>query len=146
MLLTDRPDTGTHFNPAAPSAVDQTAVLTLPSQDVSVAALRHFTDDLLRHWGITEDDRDSAVLIVDDPAANAVPGLAETNHRRKQRAATGVKAPIRHHLVRRRRGRKPGPISDEADVCHRAWLKPVRSRLSACRLTLDDLVSLTGYS
>ncbi|MEH0420550.1 RNA polymerase sigma factor [Streptomyces sp. B21-083] len=45
-----------------------------------------------------------------------------------------------------RRGRKPGEISDEAGVCHRAWLKPVRSRLTASRLTLDDLVSLTGYS
>ncbi|MGW3653628.1 XRE family transcriptional regulator [Streptomyces sp. NPDC000878] len=45
-----------------------------------------------------------------------------------------------------RRGRKPGEISEEAGACHRAWLKPVRSRLSVSRLTLDDLVSLTGYS
>ncbi|WP_327372416.1 XRE family transcriptional regulator [Streptomyces sp. NBC_01216] len=45
-----------------------------------------------------------------------------------------------------RRGRKQGPISQQAGACHQAWLKPVRNRLAASRLTLDELVGLTGYS
>ncbi|WNI14101.1 XRE family transcriptional regulator [Actinacidiphila sp. ITFR-21] len=45
-----------------------------------------------------------------------------------------------------RRGRKPGPISDTAGVSHRAWLEPVRTKLSASGLTLNDLVVRSGYS
>lgn len=45
-----------------------------------------------------------------------------------------------------RRGRRPEPISEDAGVAHRTWLEPVRSRLVASGLTLDELVSLSGYS
>ncbi|WP_328843422.1 hypothetical protein [Streptomyces sp. NBC_00258] len=45
-----------------------------------------------------------------------------------------------------RRGRKPDPVSDKAGPCHQAWLHPVRGRISASGLTLDQLVSLTNYS
>ncbi|MCX4826289.1 ATP-binding protein [Streptomyces sp. NBC_01142] len=48
------------------------AVLTLPSQEVSVPVSRHFTDDLLVRWGVAEDERDSAMLVVDELVANAV--------------------------------------------------------------------------
>ncbi|MER6999396.1 ATP-binding protein [Streptomyces sp. NPDC000410] len=48
------------------------AILTLPAHDESVPAARHFTGDLLRRWGLAEDTRDSAELIVDELAANAV--------------------------------------------------------------------------
>ncbi|MFJ9822411.1 ATP-binding protein [Streptomyces sp. NPDC101151] len=72
MLLTDRLDTEALCLPSAPATTDQTGILTLPSQEVHVATVRHFTDDLLGHWGIHQDDRDSAVLIVDELAANAV--------------------------------------------------------------------------
>lgn len=48
------------------------AVLTLPSHEASVPVSRHFADDLLGRWGVGEDERDSAVLIVDELAANAV--------------------------------------------------------------------------
>lgn len=45
-----------------------------------------------------------------------------------------------------RRGRPPEPICDEAGTIHRTWLEPVRTRLIASGLTLDDLVSRSGYS
>ncbi|MFI2415894.1 helix-turn-helix domain-containing protein [Streptomyces sp. NPDC018947] len=45
-----------------------------------------------------------------------------------------------------RRGRPPEPICDEAGTVHRTWLEPVRNRLIASGLTLDDLVSRSGYS
>lgn len=45
-----------------------------------------------------------------------------------------------------RRGRPPEPICDTASVTHRTWLESVRSRLAASGLTLDDLVSRSGYS
>ncbi|CAM5579859.1 ATP-binding protein [Streptomyces griseomycini] len=61
MLLTDPHTTTAHQ-----------AVLTLPSREVSVPGSRRFTDDQLRRWGIAEDERDSAVLVVDELAANAV--------------------------------------------------------------------------
>jgi anti-sigma regulatory factor (Ser/Thr protein kinase) len=48
------------------------AILALPAQEASVPAARHFTDDLLRSWGIVADERYSAQLIVDELAANAV--------------------------------------------------------------------------
>ncbi|KUM93819.1 hypothetical protein AQI88_24885 [Streptomyces cellostaticus] len=46
--------------------------MTLPSQEASVPASRHFAEDLLSRWGIGEDERDSAALIVDELASNAV--------------------------------------------------------------------------
>ncbi|MFI5476976.1 ATP-binding protein [Streptomyces cacaoi] len=61
MLLTDPHTTTAHQ-----------AVLTLSCQELSVPASRHFADDHLRSWGIAEDDRESAVLVVDELAANAV--------------------------------------------------------------------------
>jgi len=45
-----------------------------------------------------------------------------------------------------RRGRKPESIGEKVGASHRAWLEPVRSRLFASGLTLDDLVSRSGYS
>lgn len=45
-----------------------------------------------------------------------------------------------------RRGRPPEPICETAGMAHRTWLEPVRSRLVASGLTLDDLVSRSGYS
>ncbi|MFD7283552.1 XRE family transcriptional regulator [Streptomyces sp. NPDC059862] len=45
-----------------------------------------------------------------------------------------------------RRGRKPESIWEEVSASHRAWLEPVRSRLFASGLTLDDLVNRSGYS
>ncbi|GGS40395.1 XRE family transcriptional regulator [Streptomyces griseoviridis] len=45
-----------------------------------------------------------------------------------------------------RRGRPPEPICETAGAAHRSWLEPVRSRLEASGLTLDDLVSRSGYS
>ncbi|WP_369216702.1 XRE family transcriptional regulator [Streptomyces flavofungini] len=45
-----------------------------------------------------------------------------------------------------RRGRPPAPICATAKPAHRAWLEPVRTRLVTSGLTLDALVSLSGYS
>jgi transcriptional regulator with XRE-family HTH domain len=45
-----------------------------------------------------------------------------------------------------RRGRPPESIGEEVGATHRAWLEPVRSRLFASGLTLDELVSRSGYS
>src|SRR5690348_15103944 len=47
------------------------AMLTLPAQEAHVSAARHLTSDLLRCWHVPENERDSAVLIVDELAANA---------------------------------------------------------------------------
>jgi anti-sigma regulatory factor (Ser/Thr protein kinase) len=47
------------------------AVLSLPSREASVTDARHFTAHLLRHWGIAEDERQSAVLVASELAANA---------------------------------------------------------------------------
>ncbi|MFF2146227.1 MULTISPECIES: ATP-binding protein [unclassified Kitasatospora] len=47
------------------------ALLTLPAQEALVSAARHFTAELLESWSIPQDERDSAVLIVDELAANA---------------------------------------------------------------------------
>ncbi|KAA0925614.1 XRE family transcriptional regulator [Streptomyces apricus] len=45
-----------------------------------------------------------------------------------------------------RRGRPPESICESAGAAHRTWLEPVRSRLVASGLTLDDLVNRSGYS
>ncbi|MFS4092143.1 ATP-binding protein [Streptomyces sp. AF1A] len=47
------------------------AMLTLPAQEAHVSAARHLTADLLECWRVPESERDSAVLIVDELAANA---------------------------------------------------------------------------
>ncbi|MGW6016065.1 hypothetical protein [Streptomyces sp. NPDC055210] len=45
-----------------------------------------------------------------------------------------------------RRGRPPESICESVGTAHRMWLEPVRSRLVASGLTLDELVSRSGYS
>ncbi|MET8804199.1 ATP-binding protein [Streptomyces sp. NPDC004546] len=47
------------------------AMLTLPAQVAHVSAARHLTADLLECWRVPQSERDSAVLIVDELAANA---------------------------------------------------------------------------
>ncbi|WP_225826181.1 ATP-binding protein [Streptomyces naphthomycinicus] len=47
------------------------ALLTLPAQEAHVCAVRHFTADLLEAWQVPVSKRDSAVLIIDELAANA---------------------------------------------------------------------------
>ncbi|MFE9312186.1 ATP-binding protein [Streptomyces sp. NPDC088353] len=47
------------------------ALLTLPAQEAHVSAARHFAADLLETWSVPASERDSAVLIVDELAANA---------------------------------------------------------------------------
>ncbi|MCQ4079367.1 ATP-binding protein [Streptomyces sp. RB6PN25] len=47
------------------------AQLTLPAKEAHVSAARHFTADLLECWSVPEREKDSAVLIVDELAANA---------------------------------------------------------------------------
>ncbi|MFF4749454.1 ATP-binding protein [Streptomyces sp. NPDC002514] len=47
------------------------ALLTLPAQEAHVSAARHFAADLLETWSVPATERDSAVLIVDELAANA---------------------------------------------------------------------------
>ncbi|MEU6572656.1 ATP-binding protein [Streptomyces sp. NPDC046805] len=49
----------------------QQALLTLPAQEAHVSAARHFAADLLKTWNVPVNERDSAVLIVDELAANA---------------------------------------------------------------------------
>ncbi|MDX3384708.1 XRE family transcriptional regulator [Streptomyces niveiscabiei] len=46
----------------------------------------------------------------------------------------------------RRRGRPPEAIEPQIGPTHRAWLEPVRTRLFASGLTLDELVGRSGYS
>jgi anti-sigma regulatory factor (Ser/Thr protein kinase) len=47
------------------------ALVTLPAREAHVSAARHFADDLLETWSVPASERDSAVLIVDELAANA---------------------------------------------------------------------------
>jgi anti-sigma regulatory factor (Ser/Thr protein kinase) len=56
---------------AAPSRVLRHAVLALPAQELWVGHVRRFTAALLVHWRLAADERDSAVLIVAELAANA---------------------------------------------------------------------------
>ncbi|MGP4087050.1 ATP-binding protein [Streptomyces sp. KR55] len=52
--------------------VQQSAVLTLPSQAMLVGAVRVFTAELLQRWRIGGEEQEAAVLIVDEMATNAV--------------------------------------------------------------------------
>jgi anti-sigma regulatory factor (Ser/Thr protein kinase) len=74
MLLFDHPEItrSTSATPARTPLDAPQAQLTLPSREASVPASRHFTEDRLSDWGIGEDERDSAALIVDELASNAV--------------------------------------------------------------------------
>ncbi|MEU2718083.1 ATP-binding protein [Streptomyces sp. NPDC007205] len=47
------------------------ALLTLPAQEAHVSAARHFAADVLETWSVPTSERDSAVLVVDELAANA---------------------------------------------------------------------------
>jgi anti-sigma regulatory factor (Ser/Thr protein kinase) len=47
------------------------ALRTLPAQEAHVSAARHFAADVLETWSVPTSERDSAVLIVDELAANA---------------------------------------------------------------------------
>ena len=47
------------------------ARLTLPALEAHVSAARHFAADVLETWSVPASERDSAVLIVDELAANA---------------------------------------------------------------------------
>ena len=67
MYVTDSARAG---SPPARSCRHQ-AMLTLPAQAAHVSAARHLTADLLECWRVPESERDSAVLIVDELAANA---------------------------------------------------------------------------
>jgi len=67
MFVTD----STITSPPLPRPCRHQALLTLPAREAHVSAARHFTADLLESWSIPENERDSAVLIVDELAANA---------------------------------------------------------------------------
>lgn len=60
-----------------PSAVSvlpdlvQRAALAVPSEERHVPAARHFVSNLLIRWGVADDDRDSAALVVSELVANA---------------------------------------------------------------------------
>ncbi|MFI2189420.1 ATP-binding protein [Streptomyces sioyaensis] len=47
------------------------AQFTLPAQEVLVGCLRRIAADLLSRWHLSDDERDAAVLIVGELAANA---------------------------------------------------------------------------
>ncbi|MGW4564262.1 ATP-binding protein [Streptomyces sp. NPDC004561] len=55
----------------ARSTCHHQAMLTLPAQEAHVPAARHLAADLLKCWRVPDRERDSAVLIVDELAANA---------------------------------------------------------------------------
>ncbi|WP_411121835.1 ATP-binding protein [Streptomyces sp. x-19] len=67
MFVTDSP------SPSSPLGrpCRHEALLALPAQEAHVSAARHFTADLLETWHVPARERDSAVLIVDELAANA---------------------------------------------------------------------------
>jgi anti-sigma regulatory factor (Ser/Thr protein kinase) len=67
MFVTDSTITG----PLPPRSCHHQSLLTLPAREAHVRAARHFTADLLECWSVPENERDSAVLIVDELAASA---------------------------------------------------------------------------
>ncbi|MFE4969922.1 ATP-binding protein [Streptomyces sp. NPDC056660] len=67
MSATDSPRLGSLLS----TLCRREALLTLPAQEAHVPAARHFAADLLETWSVPESERDSAVLIVDELAANA---------------------------------------------------------------------------
>jgi anti-sigma regulatory factor (Ser/Thr protein kinase) len=78
MFVTDTtfagsPAAASHSAPATtlPQPCLRQAVLTLPAQEAHVRTVRHFAAELLQAWGVHEDERDSAILIVDELTANA---------------------------------------------------------------------------
>ncbi|MCM2389678.1 ATP-binding protein [Streptomyces albipurpureus] len=78
MLPSDGVNTPTAAIPC-PRPTSPHALLALPSQGEWVATARRFTTDLLRSWKVTDEDQESAVLIVDELTVNAVQhGHADT--------------------------------------------------------------------
>ncbi|MFJ9615401.1 ATP-binding protein [Streptomyces noursei] len=67
MFVTDSPSP----SPLLGRPCRHQALLTLPAQEAHVSAARHFAADLLETWSVPASERDSAVLIVDELAANA---------------------------------------------------------------------------
>ncbi|MER6982635.1 ATP-binding protein [Streptomyces carpinensis] len=67
MFVTDSPQT----NAPLGRPWRHQALLTLPAHEAHVSAARHFAADLLDCWSVPGSERDSAVLIVDELAANA---------------------------------------------------------------------------
>jgi anti-sigma regulatory factor (Ser/Thr protein kinase) len=67
MFVTDSPRTSSLLS----QRCRHEALLTLPAQEAHVSAARHFAADLLETWRVPDSERDSAVLIVDELAANA---------------------------------------------------------------------------
>ncbi|MBB5932891.1 ATP-binding protein [Streptomyces echinatus] len=65
--MTDSPRTGPQ--PGRPCRHE--VQLTLPAQEAHVGAVRHFTADVLEAWQVPASKRDSAILIIDELAANA---------------------------------------------------------------------------
>lgn len=81
MFSSGEPKTLTHSTSPipCPRPTSRHALLALPSRGEWVRTARTFTSDLLRAWRIVEEDRDSAVLIVDELTVNAVQhGHADT--------------------------------------------------------------------
>ncbi|WP_373430698.1 ATP-binding protein [Streptomyces sp. B3I8] len=73
MLVSDAPADLTRRVPlkGAAGASPRQAVLALQSRRASARTFRHFTDDVLGRWGLSEDERDSAVLVVSELTANS---------------------------------------------------------------------------
>ena len=70
MFVTDSPRPSPQPGRSGPPCRHQ-ALLILPAQEAHVSAARHFAADLLETWSVPAGERDSAVLIVDELAANA---------------------------------------------------------------------------
>ncbi|MEV5011620.1 ATP-binding protein [Streptomyces sp. NPDC093064] len=67
MFVTDSP----RPSPPISRRCRHEALLALPAQEAHVSAARHLAADLLETWCVPESERESAVLIVDELAANA---------------------------------------------------------------------------
>jgi len=67
MLVTDSPCP----SPPLSEPCRHQAMLSLPAREAHVCVARHFAAELLQSWSVPESERDSAVLIIDELAANA---------------------------------------------------------------------------
>ncbi|MFC8245135.1 ATP-binding protein [Streptomyces chartreusis] len=75
-----------------------TARFTLPAQEALVGCMRRTASDLLAHWSLTDDERDTAVLIVGELAANAAV------HGRSEMSLCLILDPGTLHIVMRDHG------------------------------------------
>jgi anti-sigma regulatory factor (Ser/Thr protein kinase) len=75
MLLSDPPAPTARPRPAPAPLRRETApyraLLALPARGDCVGTARHWAAHLLERWGLAEEARDSAVLVVDELTANA---------------------------------------------------------------------------